>query len=437
MAGSRPIDDEYAAQRPSSQALYKRARDVFPGGVTHDARYATPFPIYVERAQGARKWDVDGHEYVDYWMGHGALLLGHAHPALVETVSRQVRWGTHLGACHELEVQWGQLIQRLMPSVQRLRFTSSGTEAVQMALRLARAHSGRPMIVKLAEHFHGWLDSLAPGDEPPGIPRETRETVITVPPDDIEALADGLARDDVAGLILEPSGAHMGGEPLRPGYLQEVRDLTRRRGVLLIFDEVVTGFRWSAGGVQGLLGITPDLTTFGKIVAGGLPGAAVGGASEVMAALEFGDATGPQGHILHPGTFNANPLSAAAGIAMLTLVSDGEPPNKAAETARALAQGMNAALARHGVDGCVYGESSILHVLIGPGAPRAEQVPEIVARGERHRLRTDRAMAGRLRRAMLVHGVDLMGSMMIVSAVHTGEDVQRTVDAFDRSLTSL
>ena len=437
MAETSGTDAEYRAKRPGSKALYRRALGVFPGGVTHDARYAAPFPIYVDRARGSRKWDADGNEYVDYWMGHGALLLGHAHPTLVDAVTRQVQRGTQYGACHELEIEWGTLVKELMPSVELLRFTSSGTEAVQMALRLARAYTGQTKIVKLDDHFHGWTDYLAPGDAPPGIPGETRGTVVTVPPNDIEALADVLARDDVAGLILEPSGAHMGGAPLRQGYLQEVRELTERRGALLIFDEVVTGFRWSAGGVQGLLGIKPDLSTFGKIVAGGLPGAAVGGRADVMAALEFGEATGPQGHILHPGTFNANPLSAAAGVAMLSSVATGEPSEQAARTARSLAEAMNAALARHEVGGCVHGESSVLHIVLGPDAPQADEVPGVVARGDLHRLRANRSLTAQLRRAMLVNGVDLMSSTMIVSAVHTDEDVERTVDAFDRSLAGL
>ncbi len=438
MSSQRSTGGEYDARRPQSRALSRRAREVFPGGVTHDARHLQPFPIYVERALGSRKWDADGLEYIDYWMGHGALLLGHAHPALVEAVTRQIQRGSHYGASHELEIEWGEQVKRLVPSVQRLRFTSSGTEAVQMALRLARAFTGKETIVKLDNHFHGWSDYLTPGEAPPGVPGATRASVRSVPPNDIEALDAALRPGDAAAVILEPSGAHMGAWPLRPGYLQEVRDLTRRAGVLLIFDEVVTGFRWSPGGVQGMLSIAPDLTTFGKIVAGGLPGAAVGGRAGVMAPLDFGDAEWMQArHILHPGTFNANPLSAAAGSAMLRLIAGGEAQAKAAATARALAQGMSEAIARHGLRGSVHGESSILHIALGAHAPTLNELPGILARGDGARLRGDRSLGPKLRRAMLVHGVDLMGTTMIVAAAHTDEDVERTVAAFDRSLARL
>src|SRR5256885_4979192 len=201
----RSLAERFAAEFPTSKKLHDQAREVFPDGVTHDLRHLEPFPVYVDRAAGAHKWDVDGHRLIDYWSGHGSLLLGHSHPAVVEAVQRQVARATHPGACHELEVEWGQWVRRLVPSAERVRFTSSGTEATLMALRLARIFTGRPKVLKLAGHFHGWHDFLIGGadlpaddktqafQQVPGVPEETSANTIIVPPNDPEAVERTLA----------------------------------------------------------------------------------------------------------------------------------------------------------------------------------------------------------------------------------------------------
>ena len=187
--------ERYRQAFPNSAKLYQQACELFPNGVTHDARYLEPFPIYVDRASGSLKYDVDGHELVDYWSGHGSLLLGHSHPAVVEAVQRQMARATHPGACHELEIEWGQLVQRLMPAAERLRFVGSGTEATMMALRLARMHTGKPKLLKFAGHFHGWQDYVMPGEdgtrpaEPvPGVPTPVAEQTVVLPPNNIHAV---------------------------------------------------------------------------------------------------------------------------------------------------------------------------------------------------------------------------------------------------------
>src|SRR5262245_40804601 len=179
----------YEAAFPNSRRLHQQARGIFPNGVTHDLRHLEPFPVYVDRAEGAYKWDVDGHRLIDYWSGHGAILLGHGHPAVVEAVRRQMGRGTHPGACHELEVEWGQWVQRLVPPAQRMRFTASGTEATLMAVRLARIFTGKPRVLKFAGHFHGWHDFVIPAADPPydggpvpGIPKEVQAETVIVPP---------------------------------------------------------------------------------------------------------------------------------------------------------------------------------------------------------------------------------------------------------------
>src|SRR3954451_19510192 len=215
---------EFANAR--SAELFARAREVFPGGITHDNRYMSFGPIYIDRAQGSHKWDVDGHEYIDYWMGHGALLLGHSHPAIVEAVARQIPRGTHYGGSSELEVQWGEWVQRLIPSAERVKFTSSGTEADMMAIRLARAFTGRSKMLKFEGHFHGWSDTMTAGFQAPfnvpssvGIPPQILDTVVVLPVNDLTLLEQTLANDsDIACVILEPTGASYGTIPLQEGF---------------------------------------------------------------------------------------------------------------------------------------------------------------------------------------------------------------------------
>ena len=317
------IMEEYIANHPGSAQRYAEATQIFPGGVTHDNRYAEPFPLYVTHGAGPRKWDVDGNEYIDYVSGHGALLLGHSHPAITAAVTEQINRGTHLGACTEEEVRWAKAIKALVPSVEKLRFHSSGTEATLMAMRLARAYTGKNKIIKLQDHFHGWHDYAMAGSDrsAPGIPPETFGSMVIVPSGDLAAVEKALSSDsEIAALILEPTGAHYGQLPFDiPNYLSGLRELTAQHGVVLIFDEVVTGFRAAPGGAQVLYGITPDLTTMAKIVAGALPGGAVGGKAEIIDMMaQRGDPEWDnQRRVYHPGTFNANPLSAVAGATCL------------------------------------------------------------------------------------------------------------------------
>src|SRR5690606_10038802 len=288
------IEAEYRARTKRSAELYERARHVIPAGLTHDSRTLLPYPIYAARASGPRKWGADGNEYVDYFGGHGALLLGHSHPAVVTAVTEQITRGTHWGSSHELEVRWAELVNRLIPCAERVRFTASGTEASHLALRLARAFTGKPKVIRFVGHFHGWHDQVAAGSNshydgsvPAGVLPQIVEHTILLPADDPARVAETLnQRDDVAAVIFEPSGASWGQVPLPPGFIAKLREITRETGVLLIFDEVITGFRWSRGGAQARIGITPDMCVLAKIVAGGLPGGAVAGRADVMDQLD-------------------------------------------------------------------------------------------------------------------------------------------------------
>jgi glutamate-1-semialdehyde 2,1-aminomutase len=429
------IQEEYRATHPKSAALWERARAAIPGGITHDIRHLQPFPAYVERASGTRKWDVDGHEYIDYWMGHGALFLGHCHPAVVQAVQAQVARGTHLGACHELEVRWAELVNRLIPCAELTRFTMSGTEATHLAMRVARACTGRNRIVKLAGHFHGWHDGAVAGVNPPydvpmsaGIPGATLDQVLICPPNDVKAVETLLGRGDVAAVILEPAGGQAGTTPTIPGYLQELRALTTRQHVVLIFDEVITGFRYAPGGAQAYFGVTPDLTTLAKIVAGGLPGGALCGRRELMAMLAFrGDADWDRAsRVAHAGTFNANPLSAAAAIATLELAADASLSARANKLGDELRRGLAAAMQRAGAPGTCYGEASIYHVSF-EGKPGLAGFDRPRKGGLYHLLRC----------ALLNHGLDCSMNHGWISAVHTEEDVEKTLAGYERAFRAM
>lgn len=442
----RSIDDIWGETFPEAARLHERALGVFPNGVTHDNRHHKPYPIYVQRARGARKWDVDGREYIDYTMGHGALLLGHAHPTLVRAVTEQVARGTHYGACHELEVRWGELVIDMIPSAERVRFTSSGTEATLMAFRLCRAFSGKRKIVKFEGHFHGWHDNAYVGVHPPydapgaGVLKEVHDSVVLCPPNDAARLDEILTKDrDVALVVIEPTGAGFGTIPTRPGFLREIREITTRHGVLLHFDEVITGFRCSPGGAQAFYGVKPDITTLAKVLAGGMPGGCVAGREDLMELLSFkGDPAWDKGRkFQHPGTFNANPVSAAAGIATLEAVASGEEIARANRSAAALRRRLNDAIEARKLPWCVYGEFSEYVILAGCDGP---QDAETIAAGkyDYRRLKGGHPDLGRnFLSAMILNGVHVYGMKGLLSSVHTEEDLDQTVRAFDASIDML
>lgn len=441
--------DHYSDLRPGSARLYAEALKVFPSGITHDSRRMTPFPLYIQRAQGSHKWDVDGNEYIDFVLGHGALLLGHCHPQVVEAAVAQVSRGTHPGACTELELEWGRLVQELVPCAERVKFTSSGTEASLMAMRLARAFTGKEKIAKLIGHFHGWHDYAQIGQSPPfdvpssvGIPRSVVETIVPLDPRDEKGIEKTLRSDPgIAGLILEPTGASWGTVPLQPGFLQWLRALTSELGLVLIFDEVITGFRVAPGGAQQYFRVTPDLAVLAKILAGGLPGGAVVGRADILEYLTFktGDARWNRYHrIAHPGTFNGNPVSASAGVAALKIVATGKPQAEAAELGRVLRGGMNQVLDRRGIPGCVYGDFSMFHIYLGE-CPQGADCDRSLCTNDPTALMLARKgpRAEGLRRHMLAHGADIQGAGGMLSSAHTLADVERATDIFDAALGDL
>jgi glutamate-1-semialdehyde 2,1-aminomutase len=407
-----------------------------------------PYGLYIDRANGPRKWDVDGNEYVDYFGGHGALLLGHNNPVVASAVQDAYAKGTHFGASHALEIEWAEIVRHMVPCAQKVRFTSSGTEATLMALRLARAYTQRSKILRFRTHFHGWNDHMAPGQAnhfdgtaTAGVLSGVADGVVLVDPNDRDGVAAALAEGDIAGVILEPTGASTGMIPTAPGFLEYLREATSAAGALLIFDEVVTGFRVSPGGAQAALGVTPDLATFAKIIAGGLPGGAVVGKADIFDLLDFQKArAGGFEKIGHQGTYNANPVAAAAGIAALTIIAETDACAKANAYGDAMRDGLNTVIREAGIPWAAYGEYSAVHVFTDPEG-RGDTSPDNFDPMAMPfmELKGNNAEAVRkLRLAMLVNGVDMTSwPGGTISATHGDAELAETLAAFRTALGML
>jgi glutamate-1-semialdehyde 2,1-aminomutase len=322
---------------------------VLPGGVNSPVRAMRSIgrdPVFIERAAGAEIVDVDGNSYVDYVCSWGPLILGHAHPEVIAAVSAAAALGTSYGAPTAGEVELAELVAQRVPGVDMLRMTSSGTEAAMSAIRLARAATGRETLVKFAGAYHGHVDGLlaeagsglATQGIPasPGVPESAARGTVIVPWNDLDAVAAALAAHEVAALLVEPYPANMGLVPPAAGFLERLRELATEHGALLVFDEVITGFRVSAGGAQELTGVTPDLTIMGKVLGGGLPAAAYGGPVELMERIA------PAGDVYQAGTLSGNPLAVAAGRATLARLRE-DAYLRLAATTEALATGLRAA----------------------------------------------------------------------------------------------
>ena len=422
------IADRFRETHTKSKSLSDKADTLFADGVTHVSRQMSPHRIYMERGQGPNKWDVDGNEYIDYKTGHGSMILGQAHPAIVKAVQKQMANGTHLSSGTRHEVEWGDAVTRLVPSVEKLRFVSSGTESLIMAFKMARAFSGKEKIVKFAGAFHGWGDTAyvtdPETDRQYGIPRGTSAAVINAPPHDLDALDEILTSDkDVAAVVFQ------GNDIAEPEFIHGLRELTTSHGVLLIFDEVVSGFRWSNAGCQGRYGVTPDLSTFAKILAGGLPGGAVGGRADVINTVG-------EGGIRHPGTFNANPLSAAAGSTALNIM-ESEPIGEIAEKqAVRLKAGINKVLQNMEIPGGAYGVASV--VMVSLGTPVDIDDPHAVPAGvEQGGRPVANEVLDELQLAIVNEGLWTHPASMILSSTHSDEDVDNTVSRYEAGLKAV
>jgi glutamate-1-semialdehyde 2,1-aminomutase len=414
-----------------SDELFARARAVIPGGVSSPVRAFKAVggrPFFVARAEGARIWDEDGRALIDYVGSWGPMILGHAHPAVLQAIRDAAARGTSYGAPCALEVELAERVVRHMPAVEKLRFVSSGTEAAMSALRVARGFTGRRKILKFDGCYHGHADALLvaagsgvatlgiPGS--PGVPEGTVADTIVVPYNDVAALEQAVAAHgaQLAAVIVEPVCGNMGTVAPRPGYLEALRDVTRRSGALLVFDEVMTGFRLALGGAQQLYGIRPDLVCLGKIVGGGLPAAAYGGRADVMATVA------PEGPVYQAGTLSGNPLAMAAGATLLDLLAQpGTYETLEARSAR-LDEGLRRAARDAGATVTVNRVGSMITVFFcaGPVTDYASAKA------------SDTARFGRFFHAMLERGVYLPPAQFeaaFVSLAHGEAEIDLTLAA--------
>lgn len=423
-----------------SIAAFARARRVIAGGVNSPVRALGAVglsPVFMKSGSGATLYDLDGHQYVDFVMSWGALLLGHAHPAVTRAVTNAAARGTSFGTPTEMETELAETIVSMMPSIARLRFVSSGTEATISAIRLARGFTNRAKIVKFAGCYHGHGDSflIAAGSgalthgvpNSPGVTESVARDTIVLPFNDAAAAEKTFNElgDSIAAVIVEPYPGNMGLILPKPGYLQKLRELCTASGALLIFDEVMTGFRVARGGAQAREGIVPDLTTLGKVIGGGLPVAAFGGRADVMAYLS------PDGPVYQAGTLSGNPLAMSAGLAVLNAVAaDSGLYDRLEATAGALCDGLSTAMRRHGVAHHCARAGAMFSLFFAP-----EPVHDLESAQK-----SDRALFANYFAAMLGLGVYLAPSPFeanFISTAHTQADVELTIAAADASLASL
>jgi glutamate-1-semialdehyde 2,1-aminomutase len=433
-----------------SQQWFNRAQQSLVEGVNSPSRGAAVYsggPIWLERGSGSHVWDADGNEYIDFMMSFGALIHGHAHPKLVSVVSEAMAQGSHFAAATSAEVEAAERFCRMVPSAEVVRFANSGSEATMLALRLARAHTGRNKFLKFEGHYHGWYDPylLNAHSHPPselespehparipdsqGIPSGTFDDVVLAPWNDVTALERVMRAHghELAAVITEPIMANMGCIPPRDGYLQKLRELTRRHGALLILDEVVTGFRYAPGGCQQYYGIQPDISTFGKALGAGFPVGAVAGPRAILERMRWGE-----NMVLHYGTFNGHRLTMKVIAANLDLLSTEGAYIKLHSTGDAAIAGLRDVFRRRGVKAVVQGFGPMFQIYF-------------TEREAIHDYRDYCAYADTARYSRFVHRLLDSGIYMtpsnglhwIISTAHTEADVAALVEAADRACVGL
>ena len=435
------IEERYLRKFPKSIEWQRRQNAAQVGGANQQTAAPAPPTLYIESGEGPFKYDVDGNEIIDYIMGSGSLLMGHSPPEVAAAMADQAKHGTHLGGPTPHRVRYAEAVKELMPSLEKIQFTSSGTDSSFLAIRLARAFSGKTKVVKFQEHFHGWNDFVSPesGQTLGGILQSSLDSVIVAPVDAAEVDRILAGDQDIAAVIVESNGAHFGSFPLQnPQFLHDLRDVTAKHGVIFIMDEVITGFRLSPGGAQVRWDLEPDLTTMAKIVAGGQPGGAVGGKAEIMEVLSpSGDSEKDKyGRVAAGSTYDAQPVAIAAGMATLDAVANKGVNARADALALRLKDGLNETFIRNEVTGHAHGISSIVHLNLGADCS-CDRGLCTMPYEEIYRTMPDEKINA-FRRALLVNDVDLLvGRAFFLSSAHTEDLVDRTVESFSQALKDL
>ena len=434
------FETDFAARTPRTAALYERAKVAIPGGAGSTARLPRngwePYPLFMAEGKGSRLRDVDGNEYIDYLLGLGPMILGHRHPVVTRAVAEAIQtYGTCFGLPYELEIEAAEKVVAAVPGVEQVRFTNSGSEAVGTAVRLARATTGRRIIVRFEGHYHGWQDTVywsnhvdpalaGPADHPrpvsmgPGVPAELEDTLVVLTwndPDSFVKLMDARG-EEIAAVITEPAVLNTGCILPEPGYLELLRAETAKHGSLLIFDEVITGFRFARGGAQEWFGVTPDLSTFAKGLGGGFPVAAVGGTVEAMHMIADGTYS-------HSGTYNANVVQCAAVSATMDVLAEPGLYERQRALGFRLAEGLRGLAVENGLDAYVEGLGTVFQLWFAD-AP-IHNWRDAVAHA-------DEAMFTRWYQEMVVRGVlfhPLQFENLFVSLVHDDRDIDETLNA--------
>jgi len=430
------IFDNYRQKTSLSENLFKRAKEVMPGGISHNVHYFPPYPFFAKKGRGAKIWDVDGNEYVDLWMGHYTHILGHHPEIVVAAIEQQLREGIHWGIVFEKQVEWAELIRELIPSAEMVRFCCSGTEATMYAVRLARAFTGKKTILKIAGGWHGASSDLSLGIK---MPYEREESLGLLPDlqqytksilfNDLSKSLDVIHqnKEDLAGIILEPVIGEGGFIPATEEYLKMLRSETEALGALLIFDEVISAFRVGLGGAQERFGISPDLTTLGKIVGGGFPVGVLVGKREIL------EKTSPEKKVnkwerilIGGGTFSSHPFTAAAGLAILRYLKDhAEEIYPLLEgKGRKTREGVQKAINRAGVRAICTGMGSLFQTHFPLQEGVTLNSPQSI-----HRFTDLEKRENEFRIRMLTKGVHVMHGGGSLSTAHSDEDIERIIKA--------
>lgn len=422
-----------------SDELYEQSCQVLPGGVDSPVRAFRAVggsPLFIDKGIGSRIYDVDGNAYIDYVCSWGPLILGHAHRAVTAGLARVIQSGTSFGAPTERELVLAKLVTEAVPSVEKVRFVNSGTEATMSAIRLARAFTGRHKIIKFAGCYHGHADSflvqagsgaLTLGvPSSPGVPPSLSSLTLVLPYNDLNSVRDAMMQwgPEIAAVIVEPVAANMGVVPPAPGFLEGLRRLTQEAGCLLIFDEVITGFRLGYGGAQGYYGINPDLTCLGKIIGGGLPVGAYGGRTEIM------NQVAPEGPVYQAGTLSGNPVAMEAGIVTLNLLKEPGVYQQLAEKGAYLGQGLEQAVRESGIDATINRIGSLMSLFFCSGTVNSLNSA----------LKSSQEQYSRYFNLMLNEGIYLAPSQfeaLFVSLAHTREDLDQTISAAEKTFRKM
>ncbi len=420
------MHEKYTSATNRSKQLYRRGRRIMPAGVSYFIRYFEPYPFYVNWARGSEVRDVDGNTYTDFWMGHYTHILGHSPPEIIEAVKLQSDRGTHYGVCHELEITMAEQVTKMVPSAQMVRFTNSGTEAAMYATRVARAFTGRSKIVKFEGGWHGGYDALQVAVKPPlnlpessGIPAETLKHTVVAPFNDFHETEHLIKGQGIGAIIVEPVLGAAGCISADREFLAGLAELSSQEGALLIFDEIITGFRLAPGGAQQMLGITPDVTILGKILGGGFPVGAVTGRRDIMERMNPLQFERPN-FSFHGGTFTANPITLAAGLSMLRTLEDGVVISQLNQTGKKVERELNEIFENSEVDAQVNSAGSLFHVHF-----TREKVRSVT-----QAYHADRRRLAEYHMHLIDHGVFFLPTKTgAISRAHTVED-------FDKLLTS-